>query len=67
LPFYQALRYRDFRRWPSRKHRARFGKVDEDLHRYSSNKAYYAVFGSQGKLIWKSLGTDARELARRVR
>jgi len=44
-------RFRDLRRYPSRKHRARFGKVDEDLHRHSSNKADYAAPRSQGKLI----------------
>jgi len=35
------------------------------LYRYSSNKIYYAVFRSDGKLIWKSLQTDDRELANR--
>ena len=43
----------------------RFRKVGENLYRYSSNGVYYAVFRSHGKLIWKSLRTDDRELGKR--
>ena len=49
----------------SHKRTGRFRKVGESLYRYSSNKTYYAVFRSHGKLIWKSLQTDDRELANR--
>src|SRR6266487_3219338 len=43
----------------------RFRKVGESLYTYSSNKIYYAVFRSLGKLIWKSLQTADRALANR--
>ena len=42
-----------------------FRKVGENLYRYSTSGTYYAVFRVQGKLIWKSLKTDDRELANR--
>src|SRR5437764_1322601 len=42
-----------------------FHKVGENLYRYSSNDRYYAVFRVNGKLIWKSLKTSDRELAKR--
>jgi len=42
-----------------------FRKVGENLYRYSSNEIYYAVFRVNGKLIWKSLETEDRELAKR--
>src|SRR5438094_7729241 len=42
-----------------------FRKVGENLYRYSSNDRYYAVFRVNGKLIWKSLKTSDRELAKR--
>ncbi len=42
-----------------------FRKVGENLYRYSTSGTYYAVFRVQGKLIWKSLETDDRELANR--
>jgi hypothetical protein len=42
-----------------------FRKVGENLYRYSTSGTYYAVLRVQGKLIWKSLETDDRELATR--
>jgi len=42
-----------------------FHKVGENLYRYSSNDHYYGVFRVNGKLIWKSLKTVDRELAKR--
>ena len=42
-----------------------FCKVGENLYRYSSNKRYYAVFRSHGKLFWRSLRTSDRKLADR--
>jgi len=42
-----------------------FRKVGENLYRYSSSGTYYAVFRANGKLIWKSLKTADRELAKR--
>lgn len=42
-----------------------FHKVGENLYRYSSNHRYYAVFRVKRKLIWKSLKTADRELAKR--
>ena len=35
------------------------------LYRYSSSGTYYAVFRANSKLIWKSLKTADRELAKR--
>src|SRR5438128_11024848 len=43
----------------------RFRQLGENLYRYSSNDIYYAVFRVNGKLIWKSLETADRELAKR--
>ncbi len=43
----------------------KFSKSGENLYRYTSNGIYYAVFRSKGKLIWKSLKTDDRALAKR--
>ena|SRR6266404_6619216 len=40
-----------------------FCKVGENLYRYLSNKRYYAVFRSHGKLFWRSLRTSDRKLA----
>ena len=45
--------------------RNEFRKVGENLYRYSSNDRYYGVFRVNGKLIWKSLKTSDRELAKR--
>ena len=42
-----------------------FRKVGENLYRYSSNDRYYGVFRVNGKLIWKSLKTSDRDLAKR--
>jgi integrase len=42
-----------------------FHKVGENLYRYSSNDRYYGVFRVNGKLIWKSLKTRDRDLAKR--
>jgi site-specific recombinase XerD len=47
------------------KRKGAFTKVGENLYRYSSNKVYYAVFRSKGKLVWKSLRTDDKDLAKR--
>src|SRR5437660_8175904 len=68
LRFYTALLYGRLCRMQvqtSQKRAGRFRKVGENLYRYSSNDVYYAVFRSHGKLIWKSLETDDRELANR--
>ena len=43
----------------------KFVRVSENLYRYSSSKTYYAVYRREGKLVWKSLGTADRELAKR--
>ncbi len=43
----------------------RFSKVKDNLYRYSATKTYYAVYRRQGKLRWKSLRTQDRELAER--
>jgi len=43
----------------------RFVRVAENLYRYSSSKAYYAVYRRDGKLVWRSLKTTDRELAKR--
>jgi integrase len=43
----------------------KFVRVSENLYRYSSSKTYYAVYRREGKLVWKSLGTTDRELAKR--
>lgn len=43
----------------------RFVRVAENLYRYSSSKVYYAVFRRDGKLVWRSLKTTDRELAKR--
>lgn len=45
--------------------KGQFVKVGENLYRYSSNRKYYAVFRSNGKLIWRSLKTTDRDLAKR--
>lgn len=45
--------------------KGQFVKVGENLYRYSSNKIYYAVFRNKGKLIWRSLKTTDRDLAKR--
>lgn len=42
-----------------------FRKVGENLYRYSSNDRYYGVFRVNGKLIWKSLKTSDRDVAKR--
>jgi hypothetical protein len=42
-----------------------FHKVGENLYRHSSNDRYYGVFRVNGKLIWKSLKTSDREIAKR--
>lgn len=45
--------------------KGQFVKVGENLYRYSSNRKYYGVFRNNGKLIWRSLQTTDRDLAKR--
>jgi hypothetical protein len=45
--------------------KGKFIKVGENLYRYSASKAYYSVFRRDGKLTWKSLRTNDRQLANR--
>ena len=47
------------------KRSGKFVRVSENLYRYSSNKVYYAVYRRGGKLLWRSLRTTDRELAKR--
>jgi integrase len=42
-----------------------FVRVGENLYRYSTSKTYYAVYRKHGRLLWKSLKTTDRELAKR--
>jgi integrase len=43
----------------------KFVRVAENLYRYSSSKTYYAVYRRDGKLVWRSLKTTDRDLAKR--
>ena len=45
--------------------KGQFVKVGENLYRCSSNRIYYGVFRNKGKLIWRSLITSDRDLAKR--
>ncbi len=45
--------------------KGKFVKAGENLYRYSTTKIYYAVFRKNGKLAWKSLDTQDRDIAKR--
>ena len=45
--------------------RGSYSKVAENLWRYSTSKAYFAVFRHAKRVVWKNLKTTDRELANR--
>ncbi|MSU64158.1 MAG: hypothetical protein EXS31_17495 [Pedosphaera sp.] len=45
--------------------RGRYSRVAENLWRYSTSKAYFAVFRHAKRVVWKNLKTTDRELASR--